>query len=332
MKVSYSNHTPPRPGQGILVVSAWEPARPEVRRLEFMLKRASDQKNLGASGWREEERFFPPLRAAEQDGNLLLHIGPEVVDHLDLRETYAFYLNWPGLEQPLRAVLRVSDLLYSPLNEAGSIKSSDPAAPPAPPEVFTPPPQPQAKAADIFPPPVGPAEPSKPTEPLKPVEPPRLGQPLLTGPEGKPRRPLFLIAAGVIAFIVVVGSGVHDFLSSEPEEQIPPLQQARQHLAQEKPDPNASLQLALKLRQQDSAEAHDAAFLLLEDAADKNSGQAMLLLGEYYDPLNTSPNGSIFKDSAQALAWYGRAKAEGRPEAERKIEVLSKWTEENHEN
>jgi hypothetical protein len=328
-------------------VSDWGDSRPDSARLEFMLTRASDQKNLSSSGWREEERFLPPLQAEEQGHDLLLQVGPEVVDNLDLREVYRFYLNWPGLGQPLRAVFQVSDLLYSPLSEAGGIKLSAPAPdpPPAPPQ--------EADKITGRPAAAGEEEeknrealPGAESLPLAAEEPEQQLAPPLPPTPGEPKKkyvpPALVVAAearkklfspkswpyGVLIALVLLGLGilVKVYLLDNPETQIPPMQQAYQQLSRENPEPAASLELALKLRRLGSPEAYDAAFLLLEYAAAKDNAPAMLLLGEYYDPLNTDPNGSIIKDREQALAWYGRAARGGQEKAQARIEALNKET------
>ncbi|MEG6502058.1 sel1 repeat family protein, partial [Desulfovibrio sp. 1214_IL3152] len=86
-----------------------------------------------------------------------------------------------------------------------------------------------------------------------------------------------------------------------------PLAAAREQLRGEAL-PDVSLALAKPMRKADaSPEECDAAFLLLEDAAQKGNGEAMLLVGEYYDPTATLPRGSIPVDMTQAKRWYDEA-------------------------
>ncbi|MDR1396302.1 MAG: hypothetical protein LBJ14_00990 [Desulfarculales bacterium] len=330
MKVIYSNHTPPQPGYGIFRLSEVAEPRPGSGRLQFMLKRSSDQKNLSAGGWQEAEIFLEPLGVTEQEGVLDLQIGPEIVDALDMREVYRFYLNRPGASRPLSAVLRVTDLLYSPLNSTAAIKAPPPApAPslslPAPGEEPLRMDQTPAAAAKALPQ----EEPSPPenicySEEARPCSPP-------APPRGRILTNKKRLAAALAALLLLLSGGgsLYYFLGRESVPPVPPLQQAYQHLTRENPDPEAGLQLALTLRQEDSPDAYDAAFLLFEDAAHKNNAQAMIFMGEYYDPLDDQPNGSIIKDSEQAFAWYGRALQAGEKNAETKLDALRKWMDEN---
>ena len=82
-----------------------------------------------------------------------------------------------------------------------------------------------------------------------------------------------------------------------------PLQQAREHL-RGTADPATSLELARPLRTpQAGNDESDAAFLLLEDAAQKGNAEAMFLVGQFYDPQSDLPRGSIPADMSQAKHW-----------------------------
>ena len=88
-------------------------------------------------------------------------------------------------------------------------------------------------------------------------------------------------------------------------------------------DPAASLALAKPLRTPEaSPEDSDAAFLLLEDAAQKGNAEAMWLVGQFYDPAAGLPRGSIPADMSLARQWYEKAKAAGVTQAEAALKAL----------
>ena len=90
-----------------------------------------------------------------------------------------------------------------------------------------------------------------------------------------------------------------------------PLASAREQLRGEAL-PDVSLAMAKPMRKMDaSPEECDAAFLLLEDAAQKGNTEAMFLVGQYYDPTATLPRGSIPVDMTQAKRWYDEALQKG---------------------
>ena len=95
-----------------------------------------------------------------------------------------------------------------------------------------------------------------------------------------------------------------------------PLASAREQLRGEAL-PDVSLAMAKPMRKMDaSPEECDAAFLLLEDAAQKGNTEAMFLVGQYYDPTATLPRGSIPVDMTQAKRWYDEALQKGQDKAQ----------------
>ncbi|MBR2611286.1 hypothetical protein [Desulfovibrio sp.] len=106
-----------------------------------------------------------------------------------------------------------------------------------------------------------------------------------------------------------------------------PLQQAREHL-RGTADPATSLELARPLRTpQAGNDESDAAFLLLEDAAQKGNAEAMFLVGQFYDPQSALPRGSIPADMSQAKHWYEKAKSKGAAEADKALAALRRHVE-----
>ncbi len=114
-----------------------------------------------------------------------------------------------------------------------------------------------------------------------------------------------------------------------------PMQQARDFLRQDNQG-QASLDLAQSLQIQSqkepSAENLDALFLLLEDAAQKNIPEAMLMVAKYYDPSNTEPKGSIEADANEAYAWYTKALAAGVSDATKHLDQLKTWAKQAASN
>lgn len=108
---------------------------------------------------------------------------------------------------------------------------------------------------------------------------------------------------------------------------VAPLQQAREHL-RGTADPATSLELARPLRTpQAGNDESDAAFLLLEDAAQKGNAEAMFLVGQFYDPQSKLPRGSIPADMSQAKHWYENARSKGYAEADKALAALRRHVE-----
>ncbi len=77
----------------------------------------------------------------------------------------------------------------------------------------------------------------------------------------------------------------------------------------------------------DEPERADAAFLLLDYAAESGVARAALDLGRYYDPADDGPSGSILKDPAFAHEYYRLALDGGEKEAAPLLARLRQWTE-----
>ena len=93
-------------------------------------------------------------------------------------------------------------------------------------------------------------------------------------------------------------------------------------------DPATSLELARPLRTpQAGNDESDAAFLLLEDAAQKGNAEAMFLVGQFYDPQSKLPRGSIPADMSQAKHWYDNARSKGYAEADKALAALRRHVE-----
>jgi TPR repeat protein len=126
---------------------------------------------------------------------------------------------------------------------------------------------------------------------------------------------------------------------NEPEIKPPPkltyapdapvLEQARQAL-REGITPADALAMAATLPEK--PERADAAFLLLEYAAESGHAEAAMAVGEYYDPSLDLPSGSIRKNPAHAFEWYQAALEGGHTESRNRLTNLRRWVVASAEN
>jgi len=104
----------------------------------------------------------------------------------------------------------------------------------------------------------------------------------------------------------------------------PALEKARKAL-REGISPEDALALAKSLPE--SPERADAAFLLLEFAADSGNAEAALAVARYYDPTDKEPSGTIRKNPESAYNWYTDALAGGQENAKIRLSQLRSWVE-----
>ena len=104
----------------------------------------------------------------------------------------------------------------------------------------------------------------------------------------------------------------------------PALEKARKAL-REGISPQDAVTLAKSLPE--SPERADAAFLLLEYAADSGHAEAALAVARYYDPTDTEPSGTIRKNPESAYGWYTEALAGGQGTAKSRLTQLRRWVE-----
>jgi len=105
----------------------------------------------------------------------------------------------------------------------------------------------------------------------------------------------------------------------------PVLEQARQAL-REGISPAEAVTMAKALP--DRPERADAAFLLLEYAAESGNGEAALAVGRFYDPAYEGSSGSIRKNPTTAFEWYQEALTKGQKQAHSQLAKLRLWVEE----
>lgn len=323
MKARYRNNTALGPGNGFIEIDDLTPL-PDLGGLRFTLKRGSDHNNLGPGGWQGAERALEPEAVTLTDTGIALAVNKAVVDHLEPGESYRITLVAADGAKPVGR-LEVPEVAYSLQGaEHGSLAGPRETAPdPEPAPEPLPEPEPE------------PAEPP----PLPEPEP----EPALSIPDTpaakKGLSPLIVVLVLLLLGIAAaVGWKLYsDAQKAEPQptsepttpqepkpQAKPALTQAREHLAATA-DPEQSLILGKALREE--PDGADAAFLLVEDAAEKGNAEAMLLTGGFYDPADASPSGSIIKDPAQALAWYKKAKDAHNAGAESRIAALRQWAE-----
>jgi len=105
----------------------------------------------------------------------------------------------------------------------------------------------------------------------------------------------------------------------------PLLEQAREALLK---GIDAAGAVALAKSLPDKPERADAAFLLLEYAADAGHAEAALEVARYFDPTDAGDSGTIIKDPAAAYDWYCVAKDGGVTAAQNHLSALRRWVEE----
>lgn len=171
-------------------------------------------------------------------------------------------------------------------------------------------------------------------------------------------RLLIVVIAGIVGLVVIAAAGYFIWKSFQadevqpkaapkaelprmanlppPKETIPPppppsytpdapaLEKARKAL-REGISPEDALALAKSLPE--SPERADAAFLLLEFAADSGNAEAALAVARYYDPTDKEPSGTIRKNPETAYDWYTDALAGGQENAKIRLTQLRSWVE-----
>ena len=115
-----------------------------------------------------------------------------------------------------------------------------------------------------------------------------------------------------------------------PQAEAPaqPLGQARS-LLRDKAGSGALLDAAKPMLSHEATEeSRDAAFLLIEQAAQNGDNpEAMYLLGQLYDPSATLPRGTVQPDLVQAHDWYKNARDKGYGDADAALARLKEAVE-----
>lgn len=343
MRASISGDSGRGPGNGVIeIFDAGSVSDPG-----FTLLRASDGKCLGPRGWQESETLLTPDAWDNDGGSLRLAVGPAVVDEVDNLDAYRISLRGVG-----SCALAVKSLVYSHIAGGHGMGAATPATPqPAP---VAPEPEPIVESPE---PPLAFEEPQQPAPQQEAPLEMNTQQPEKSGGKG------MLVVLLVLA-LAAAGAAVWWFLLREPEKAplptppaqtqnadkpqnsdpaqpktadapkqgadaakpaLTPLASAREQLrGQALPD--VSLAMAKPLRKAEATpEETDAAFLLLEDAAQKGDAESMYLVGQFYDPASTLPRGSIPADLTQAKRWYDQAVQKGQPLAKAALDKLKEY-------
>lgn len=302
---------------------------PALTSSALTLRRGSDMKFLAASGWQESECPLTPDATDNVNGCARLFVGPAVVDQLDPLSAYQL-----GVDGR-RFGVEIQQLVCSREHDGGGAMPGMPPAPPvsapAPEPEPEPLPEPEPQAAPL-PDPLPDPAPGPQELPLQDIPP-------------RPKSRLLPILLLLLLLLAAAGAAAWYFLIHQrPDAPVPPvpaqaesapaapapqaapaptaLETARKHL-RGAADPAASLALAKPLRTPEAGpEESDAAFLLLEDAAQKGNAEAMWLVGQFYDPVASLPRGSIPVDMALARQWYEKARASGVSQADAALKAL----------
>ena len=343
MRASISGDTGRGPGNGVIeIFDAGSVSDPG-----FTLLRASDGKCLGPRGWQESETLLTPDAWDNDGGSLRLAVGPAVVDEVDNLDAYRISLRGVG-----SCALAVKSLVYSHIAGGHGMGAATPAAPqPAP---VAPEPESIVESPE---PPLAFEEPQQPTPQLEDPLEMNTPQPEKSGGKGMlvVLLVLALAAAGAVAWWFLLREPEKAPLPTPPAQTqnadkpqnpdqaqpkpadapkqgadaakpaLTPLASAREQLrGQALPD--VSLAMAKPLRKAEATpEETDAAFLLLEDAAQKGDAESMYLVGQFYDPASTLPRGSIPADLTQAKRWYDQAVQKGQPQAKAALDKLKEY-------
>jgi hypothetical protein len=260
---------------------------------------------LGPGGWQVAEALIAPLAARGEGDDLVLWVGPAVVDRI---ESGVVMLAVPSIA--FGEPVFWPDLPLSPSGQ-GNAKVMLPMQSPAKP----PPIQVQRKVESS----------SRPVE--APSTPPPVTLPIadFTTPSRHPRQLLPWLAATLLFIAVAVGGGI--WWATRPSGPLHPLVQAQAPVpvpippAPQRdctagsipavvacaPDPDTLYKLgALRW---DEGQANDG-LVLMQIAADRGSGAAALRLAQLYDPATFRPGGPILHTNAREAAQYYRRAAQ----------------------
>lgn len=349
----YENDLTRGPGYGLLRL---ENSGFKSEELEFALIRSGDHKSLHPEGWEDTEyRLIPDgvILTAGAEDVLYLAIGPKVVRQLDELETYRIVL-FSDSGPAQKGLLELSGIIYPPdtdrnFVEVPFVKPAQAEPEPAEPEPLQD--EPEAEPEQEEPEETNVQESDPEPNKAKPFLPYWLLALFLV---------LFL-AAGILIWHFLLRSDKEADLTAEPPaktssetpaeaakktepapkeeppakeepapapaKQLTPMEEARELLRRNAP-PEEALALGRKLSE--APEGKDAAFLLLESAAEKGNSEAMFGLAVFYDPLDNAPKGSIKPDAEMAWFWYTKVEQAGgtkKAEASNRKQKLRAWLE-----
>lgn len=279
---------------------------------------AFSERYLGAQGWAPLRAAFGPYPVVRAQGLARLIIGPEIVNQIEeyaaLRLDIAgqtHEVSWPDDVVPRPGAAALGGLFVArPEAEAppASVPTPAPVAAPASPPVPQPPPLPGISA------------------------PPR------PAPRGDETRKPWWLWAGIGLLLLILAAGLAYYLTRPPAEVSPlmPPDATPAPAPASAPAPAPAAQApecdlpglaarpfadqAAGLLACGGAVSPDQALNLIEAAAAAGDGQALRLLGEFYDPAAASPLETTLAlgfdaNLASAAGYYARARAAGDPAA-----------------
>ena len=338
MRAIYENDPVRGPGYGLVCL---EDAGTESQDVRFAVIRSGDHKTLHPDSWEDTEHRLTPDGVSVRGGQLCLAVGPKVVRQLDELNTYRFVL-FPPSGGPVKALLELSGIIYPPEDGMGLVGTAPktPAAPiPAPPPPPEPEPEPELSSLPSLAPAPAPAKKPFPVWLLvllvlllagggagaffmlrdKPAAPPVAETPAEKPAENKEEPKQETPSADVKE-----APAKAETPPAAPPAPLSPMDQARQFL---RGNGSAAEGLALSRGLPQTPDGRDAAYLLLEAAADKGQPEAMLALGAFYDPVDTTAKGSILPDAEVAWMWYDKAEKAGQADAAARKKALRAWLE-----
>ena len=357
MKAAFENTI--ERGRGYARLRLSEVAHPSSSGWRFSLCRGSDMTFLGRSGWQNAEDFTEPETYTADGDDLILHIGPDVVNKLDTNENYRITLQCDS-QSSQTATFAITTLNRALMDTQGHISSVPAQKPVVPAPQQQPAPDPAPDDASPGVPPPLPAAPQKSRLPMilaallvlailgggalaywfmtkknratevvaqAPVQSEEKPEPAKTEPP-EPVKPEEQPEAKPEPTKVDPPEPVKPEVKPEPAKAEPPVrlstrEQANKYLGAN-PTAQGARELAATL-QQSSAEDQDALYRLWYFAADAGDGAACLQLARTVDPALPAW-GSIIKNGAEAWSLYAKA-APQHPDAAAAMHALKQWME-----
>lgn len=333
MNIAYEDDKLSGGGHGTLIFTEIPPA---CKPASFAIMRASDHQFAAGKSkmWVGEKVFLPISQKPGPDGRLQVAIGPGLVDSLDIRETYAVYLkDQNGAEQ--RGRLQIKQIAYSPaapLDNTGSSREELQAEEMAPHKTSIVLEKDEAEKA--------------PPEPAAPPADDKIDMPEAREEKKAGTR----VWRWIILLLLLLGCVAWFLLDPRKDEPAAPEKTAREEPKspvkieepQKQPPQDDKPRIRFDGKEITAAEAvelsrnmpratkaqQDAIYRLYYFAARYDEPTVLLDYGACLDP--SKPDwGTIGKDAVLAYEAYSKARAKYPQEAQRAMQDLVRWLEEN---
>ena len=281
-----------------------------------------EDRHLGPNGWQSAPVALGPYAARDEDDGLVVPIGPEIVDRIAEFSNLRIAAAGVTAELPWPETIRTSPARAG-LGGLGVLSGNQEPKPTGTP---TPEAGTDTPGGDTHPPPIDP-----PIDP--PVDPP------IDPPIDEVRRWPFIPILLGLALLTALAVGGWWYLNQDepPVAEVDPPPEVGAPIApapEVAPEPEvaatppaagcdaASLEAALALPPAEGFAAVAACgaegdpelrFRVIEAAADSGLGEAVAMIGRWYDPAEAEAVGSGFtsRDPAQAARYYHEAEASG---------------------